>query len=547
MADALSVIGRRIPLTQNGSYYTGRCPWHNSKSGKSFHVWPDKQNWYCWGCHVGGSVIDFVMKFEDCDYPAALETVASECGVMVEYGKETEGDKPKGPRRQDLISILELATRHYMSCMTPEASEYLAKRGISPDACKRWRIGYAKGNSVKDIADLDTLLAAGILRKSDDGQRVYDPLAARITIPICDHLGRPVAFTARTMEKEKQPKYINTGDSQVFQKGRTLFGISQCKQIIKDNPHKAVHIVEGQLKAIACIENGIAAVAPGGTAFTPEQAALIHHVTTNVAWCPDPDEAGAAAVLKGAPIARAAGLDVFVGSLVIPDAVEVEVKDPDDLMAMGLPVKYEYTTLVEWMYNRITYDKVKTEVEARRVAEEVVPMILSHPIPAVQLIELERLACLSGIPQSHLGKPKVTDIARVPDAPAQPERQPIDMSMPPDRLLFSAVLQQGLMREWRAVIPWIDLSQPQWNILQNIGHILGVAARFRISVADAVGVAGRPELKDYLMYWLCVAEGRTADIASLAAVVARENRRIAAMYYANHGNWQYAEYLNNSN
>ena len=545
-ADVLTVIGRRIPLTADGDHYVGRCPWHNSKSGKSFTVSPDKQFWYCFGCNVGGGVVDFIMKYEDCDYPTALETIASDCNIAVEYGHGDGDDKPQGPRRQDLMAVMDAVTRHYMADMPPEAKEYLAKRGVTEDAMRRWRIGYAKGNSVKDVADLDTLLQAGVLRRSDDGQRVYDPLAARITIPICDHLGRTVAFTARTMEKDKQPKYINTGDTTIFQKGRTLFGLSQSKALIKNNPKLAMHIVEGQLKAIACIENGIPAVAPGGTAFTPEQAALVHYVTPNVAWCPDPDEAGANALLKGASVARAAGLDVHVGTLVIPDAVEVEVKDPDDLMAMGLPVQYEYWTLVEWMYHRITVDKVKTIEEARRVASEIVPMIQAHPIPAVQLVEMRQLADLSGMPESSLARPKATDLARTARvAEKPPERAPIDMSLPPDRLLYAAVLQQGFRFDWRPWIPWIDLSGQQWTVLANIGHILGVAERYRVSVADAIGIAARPELRDYLMYWLSVREGREADIAALAATVARENRRLAAMHYARNGNFQYAEFLNN--
>ena len=283
-----------------------------------------------------------------------------------------------------------------------------------------------------------------------------------------------------------------------------------------------------------------------GTAFTPEQAALVHYVTTTVAWCPDPDEAGANALLKGASVARSAGLDVYVGTLVIPDAVEVEIKDPDDLMAMGIPVRYEYCTLVEWMYHRITYDKVKTIEEARRVASEVVPMIQAHPLPAVQLVEMRQLADLSGIPESSLARPKATDLARVQEAAKPPERLPIDMSLPPERLLYAAILQQGFRFDWRPYIPWIDLSAPQWGVLSNIGHILDVSAMFRISVADAIGVAGRPELRDYLMYWLSVREGREADIAALAATVARENRRQASMYYARQGNYQYAEYLNNN-
>lgn len=552
-ADIVSVIGRRVPLKPGRSrdHLEGNCPFHASKSGRSFHVYPEKQSWFCWGCHEGGDAAKFLMKLEGITYPEALEVMANECGVIVEYdntGRRHDGQKVEGPRRQDMSVCLEEACKHYQANLAndSQAIEYLSKRGFGRSAIERWRIGLSVCDTVKAVGDTQTLIAAGILKQSQDGQHVYDPLMGRITIPITDHLGHVIGFTARLMEAvEGRPKYLNTSDTTLFKKGKALFGLAQSKQLVKKNARLAIHIVEGQLKAMAVIENGLPAVAPGGTAFTPDHAALIHSVTSLVAWCPDPDEAGENAVIKGAPVARDAGLDVWIGTLVIPDSIETPVKDPDDLMAMGIPVRYEYQSLVEWLYGRIASGPVSTTQEARRVAEEVVPIIERHPLQAVQFHELKKLSELSGIPESRLKSAKETAVIPVarPVEPQQTEQQPIDTAMPPDRLLFSAILQQGLNIQWQQLIPWWDLTNGQWGVIANITHILGVAARCRVSVTNAIMTAGKPALRGYLSYWALVPEGATADIAALAAQVARANRDQAAMIQAQAGNFQYAQYL----
>ena len=221
------------------------------------------------------------------------------------------------------------------------------------------------------------------------------------------------------------------------------------------------------------------------------------------------------------------------------------MKDPDDLMAMGLPVRYEYMSLIDWLYGRIADGPVATAAEARRVAEEIVPIIERHPIQAVQFHELKRLAALSGIPESRLKSAKETAVIPVarPTETQEAVQPAIDAAMPPDRLLYAAILQQGGRFDWRPLIPWWDLTGPQWGVIANITHILGVAARCRVSLADAIDLAGRPTLRPYLSYWSMVPEGATADVAALAAQVSRANREQAAMQQAQAGNFQYAAYL----
>lgn len=545
-ASIVTIISKRVPLSKGGrDYLTGSCPFHSSKSGKSFHVYPDRQSWYCFGCQEGGSVFDFLMKLEGISFPESLELAASECGITVEY--DQDGNDVQGPRRQDVTTAIETACCHYQNSMTQEALDYLERRGISKTAIAKWRLGYVSGDSVKKCgAPEDLLIAAGVLRKSKDGQRVYDPLAGRISIPILDPLGRVIGFTARLMQPSAdRPKYLNTGDTVLFQKGKSLFGFSHCKSILKLQPQMPVHIVEGQLKAIACIENGIAAVAPGGTAFTDQQAALLSTLGKIVAFCPDPDEAGHKAVRTNAPIARTAGLEVLVGTLVIPDNIETEIKDPDDLMAMGIPVRYEYESLVDWLYHRISYGKAVSIADAKRITDEILPVIYNHPLQTVQFIELKRLSELSGIPESRLAAPTTKDLAKQPEQPmVTTEPIIIDRSMPPERMLYAAVLCQGLNCPWQTMIPWTDLTGQQWSSLANIAHVLGVAAYYSIPVIEAINIAGKQTFHEYLRYWLHVPEAMTVSIAAIAAEVAIENRRSAAKYYASNGNLTYAQYLN---
>lgn len=552
-ADVVQIIGRRVPLKPGSSrdHLEGSCPFHSSKSGKSFHVYPDKQSWWCWGCMEGGTIANFLMKLDGLTYPEALEVMAQESGVIVQYDEShaVHADKPKGPKRQDMSSCLEMACQHYQKelAKNQQAIEYLAKRGFGQNIIERWRIGYAHGDSVKEVAIPELLVASGVMKIREKDDTLYDPLAGRITIPITDHAGHVLGFTARLMEAaENRPKYLNTSETPIFHKGKALFGLAQSRQLLKANPRLALHIVEGQFKAIACVENGLPAVAPGGTAFTPEHAALIHSVADVAAWCPDPDEAGAAAVLKGAPIARDAGLTVWIGQLVIPDSITEPIKDPDDLMAMGLPVRYEYQTPVEWLYARVCDGPVRTEQEARRVATEIVPFIDKHPVPAVRLIELRKLSELSGIPESRLSSATSQNLvlpAPRMERPQQEERPVIDTAMPPERLLFSAVLWQGWTVEWQKLIPWCDLTAAQWGVLANIKHCLGYAGKYGLSLADGIATAAKDRLRDYLMYWATVPEGRTADIASLAAQVAKANREQAALLQVQAGNFEYASYL----
>jgi DNA primase len=549
MADIAEIIGRRVVLkpARSGGHLEGSCPFHASKSGRSFHVDAARGSWYCFGCSEGGGLADFVMKFEGCDYREALEIMAAESGVEVRYAASPAGSSDERPQatRQQVLQTLEAACRHYEEELERNAAAraYLEKRGFGVEVVRRWRMGYARGNSVSSVAEASLLETGGVLKVSASGG-VYDPLAGRITIPLCDHAGHVLGFTGRLMDAASdRPKYLNTADTMVFKKGRVLFGMREARELLRRQERPLLHIMEGQLKVIAAAEAGLAAVAAGGTAFTPEQAVLATGLSGRVAWCPDPDEAGVKAVLANAPTLRRAGAEVLAGELEVPDSVEVPVKDPDDLRAMGLPVRYQYWSLVEWLFWKVSGGR-RTAEAIRDLSRTVVPIITAQPDLAIRWLEMRELARLSGVPESEWG----TQGAHEPSAPSAPElperaaETAVDPSMPPDRLLLATLLRAG-RTGWEAAMPWADLPPAVVAGLAQVSHILRLSAERGISTADAVEAVAAPPAVDYYRYWLAM-ELPSADPAAVAAGIAAEHRRRLAAAAAGVAKYEYAEFLN---
>lgn len=545
------IVGRRVPLkpARSGGHLEGSCPFHPSKSGRSFHVDPERGSWYCFGCSEGGSLADFLMKFENCDYPGALEIMAAESGVMVQYaeGAPSEGgDRPQATRQQ-ILQALEAACRHYQERLklNPKALEYLEKRGFGADVVARWRFGYAFGSSVAAVASKETLVAAGVLKGGGIGGDFYDPLAGRVTIPLCDHAGRVLGFTGRLIDgSSDRPKYLNTGETMVFKKGRTLFGLREAKELARSRPKMPLHVLEGQLKAVAAIEAGLPAVAAGGTAFTPEQAALAVGVSERVAICPDPDEAGLKSVLANAPVLRDKEAEVFVGELEVPDSLTEPVKDPDDLRAMGLPVKYQYYGLVDWLYGRLT-DGLADAEGLKEVTRRLLPVVEAQPLAALRWRELGRLAELSGVPESEWRsrEPRASDRRGTEAVEVRPAVE-IDRTMSPDRVLLAAVLRGGPeLRGWESWIPWADLPAGLLGALAQVSHIRRYAEAFGVSVADAAAAVADGDALAYYRYWLSVDVGRQ-DVASLASSVSESWARRLAARAAASAKYSYAEFLN---
>ena len=330
-ADIVKVIGGYIRLRKAGAQnYSGLCPFHKEKS-PSFSVHGTRQFYHCFGCGQSGDVFSFVVKIENASFPEAVRIVAQKCGIPLpkrEYNSPEEAAEAQ--MRRKLLDLHEAATAWFEDQLrSPEgalAREYLAGRGVTPEAIKTFRIGYAPDNfnalreRLSSMADADALRASGLFswKEQDDGSagRMYDRFRKRVMFPIANESGRVIAFTARALETGDKagPKYINSPETPLYSKGQVLFNLDKAKGPIRSMEFAL--LVEGQMDCISVFMRGIQSViATSGTAFTEQQVALLRRHTTNVVVNFDPDAAGANAAEKSIGLLTEEGFQIKVVTL----------------------------------------------------------------------------------------------------------------------------------------------------------------------------------------------------------------------------------------
>ncbi len=333
-ANIVDIVSEYVPLKKRGSSYWGCCPFHGEKT-PSFSVSPDKNFFYCFGCHAGGDVFSFIMKAENCTFQEALKILANKLGIPIPEREKTKQELEREKEAKEIIAANELATRFYQACLTKSeygriAQEYLAKRGITPEIIEKFSIGVSLPVYTSLVKALgkrgcreELLIKAGLAVKGRNG--AYDKFRGRVMIPIEDARGHVVGFGGRVLEQNAETaKYMNTAETEWFNKRTLLFGLHAAFKEIKKK--RQAIIVEGYMDAISLHAAGIDwAVASMGTAFSAEQAKLLARVCDEVIFSYDSDEAGLRADVRAVSIARAAGLKVRV--LVVPDG-----KDPDEFV-----------------------------------------------------------------------------------------------------------------------------------------------------------------------------------------------------------------------
>lgn len=333
-ADIVEVVSGYVALKKRGRNYWGCCPFHGEKT-PSFSVNAEKNMFYCFGCHEGGDVFRFIMKSENCSFMEAVKMLAARYGIPIPEKEKTAAEIRRDRQRKELGEANELAVRFYQSCLLrtqygKPALAYLAGRGITQQIIEQFSIGYAIDNFSALTTSLgkrgcstDVLIKAGLALPGKNGG-AYDKFRGRVMIPIKDARGRVVGFGGRVLGSDMQPKYMNTGETELFNKRYLLFGLDIAVKNIK-MLHQAI-VVEGYMDAISLHAAGITnAVASMGTAFSAEQARILKRITDNVVFCYDSDEAGRRASVRAVSIAREAGLQVQVAG--VPDG-----KDPDEFV-----------------------------------------------------------------------------------------------------------------------------------------------------------------------------------------------------------------------
>ena len=336
--DIVSTISQYMTLKRKGRNYFGLCPFHNEKS-PSFSVSPDKQIFHCFGCGVGGDVINFVKKIENIGFLDSVRLLAEKSGIQLPNDiSKAEEENIKLKNR--VYKINELAAKFYHENLykptSKIAQDYIKKRKLNNATLKSFLMGYASNSSNELLRFLkeqgfteEELLASCLIGKSARGY--YDKFRNRLMIPIRDERGRFIAFGGRVLDDSK-PKYINSPENIVYSKGRNLFGLNVAREGVH-GPLKRLLIVEGYMDAISLYQRGITnVVASLGTALTDSQGRLLRRNTEQVILGYDADGAGQQAIIRGMEILKSMDIDIRI--LQISGA-----KDPDEYVLKFGPEK----------------------------------------------------------------------------------------------------------------------------------------------------------------------------------------------------------------
>ena len=341
-ANLVQLVQEMTRVEKRGNDYWACCPFHHEKTA-SFKINPERQNYYCFGCKKSGNVFSFVKETVNTDFVGAVRWLADRLGITIpesdEKGLTGAAAAQRRQWKDNCFRLLnDVAAWYHGNLNGPGAEQalsYIASRELDKEAVDHFMIGYSPDSWDAVIAwakrqgyTQDQLLATGLAIKKENGGDCYDRFRGRLTFPIWDELGRVVGFSARVLEANaKTAKYVNSPETEFFQKGQLLYAYNFARQAFKNSGRALV--CEGQLDVIACHRAGLTyAVAAQGTAFTEHHAQMLRRSTQNVTLAFDADTAGQKATVRTVALLHAQGLAVSVATL--PDG-----DDPDSIFRRG--------------------------------------------------------------------------------------------------------------------------------------------------------------------------------------------------------------------
>ncbi|MEM4248296.1 MAG: DNA primase, partial [Candidatus Nanoarchaeia archaeon] len=336
-ADIVEIIQQHTTLKKAGSRLKGLCPFHQEKT-PSFMVNPTEQVYYCFGCHKGGNIFNFVMEKENMDFYEAAHFLADKYGVTIKYEKGTllSQEAPNKTGKDRLLKLHEIVSLWFHNQLigknVKDVVEYVQKRRIPPEVISKFRLGaapnsfeacisYCKAESFTN----EEIAASGLTVKNESTGQIFDRFRNRLVFPIWDEQNKVVGFSARTVEENFEGgKYINSPETPLFKKNRLLFGLNFARKEIEDK--KFAILCEGQFDVIAFHRSGFPmAVAPLGTAFSEEQAKILKRYCDTIYLALDSDNAGTKAALRNLEILLP--LDFRIKIILFPQG-----EDPDSLL-----------------------------------------------------------------------------------------------------------------------------------------------------------------------------------------------------------------------
>ena len=448
--DIVDIIQRHLQLKKAGANYSACCPFHNEKS-PSFTVSPTKQFYHCFGCGAHGDAIGFLMEYSGLGYIEAIKELAAGAGMTMpefepRFGKKKEETGP------DLYELMQLATHYYREQLkaSPRAIEYLKRRGLSGQIAAHFGIGYAPDgwqNLQAVFPDYNdkSLKEVGLVIENDAGKR-YDRFRDRIMFPIINQRGFVIGFGGRVIDAG-EPKYLNSPETPLFEKGRELYGLPQARQAIRDAGR--VLVVEGYMDVVALAQHGVGyAVATLGTATTPVHVQKLLRQADEIVFSFDGDAAGRKAAWHALEVSLPATLDnKTIRFLFLPEG-----EDPDTYVrAKGTAAFEELVGRAEPLSAYLLAQlrarvDINTAEGRSRLAHDAKPLLKSVAAPGLQLQLLKQVADVTGMTQQEVEL--LCELRRSAPAPAAWQR-----SAPP-RVGSAAVKSFELrLLEWVLVKP----------------------------------------------------------------------------------------------
>ncbi len=448
--DIVDVIDKSVPLKKAGANYSACCPFHNEKS-PSFTVSPTKQFYHCFGCGAHGTAIGFLMEYAGLSFVEAIHELAKNVGMIVpQEARDTE----RVPQKVvlGLQEVLQQAASYYKAELkkSQRAIDYLKGRGLSGQIAAKFQIGYAPAGwqnlqSVFPQYESDVLSTAGLVVENEQGRR-YDRFRDRIMFPIHDQKGQVIGFGGRVINPEDTPKYYNSPETPLFQKGHELYGLFVARRAIRDAGR--VLVVEGYMDVVALAQYGIEyAVAALGTATTPFHITKLMRQTDEIVFCFDGDNAGRTAAWRAAMNALPALTDgLKLRFLFLP-----KEHDPDSYVREFGKEKFEAEMqhampLSQYIVQHLSEENpLNSQEDKVKLLNEAEPILRQIQAPRFALMLRKRIAELAGVTDTEMQSLlKLPAINKSPAKATQRQsRAPLSLKK---RFVLMLLMQPGLAK-----------------------------------------------------------------------------------------------------
>jgi DNA primase len=460
--DVVEVIDKVVPLKKAGANYSACCPFHNEKS-PSFTVSPTKQFYHCFGCGAHGSALSFLMEYNGLSFIEAINDLARQVGMIVPQEKR-DPNQPEAPSKAVMLSLQETlhqAAAFYKAELkkSPHAIEYLKGRGLSGQVAAKFQVGYAPAGwqnlqAVFPGYEAEALEIAGLVVQNEQGRR-YDRFRDRIMFPIHNQKGEVIGFGGRVINPEDTPKYYNSPETPLFQKGHELYGLFMARRAIRDAGR--VLVVEGYMDVVALAQYGIEyAVAALGTATTPFHIAKLMRQTDEIVFSFDGDKAGRTAAWRAVMNALSAIKDgLKLRFLFLPAE-----HDPDSFVREFGKEAFEAEMdkampLSQYIIQHLSeHNAMASQEDKVQFLNDAEPILKQIQAPRFAMLLRKKVAEMTG-----LGEGEMQRMLKLPNPAKTQQKAPRQRSRTPSSLHLRLAL--------------ILLMRPQWARQDLLDQILG--------------------------------------------------------------------------